>query len=336
MPHAEPNTRFPDIEVNDFIDIYPLTHPGWKIGQICRMDSASGQVQVMYNLHGQSFLYWTHLNNVDEVAPFMTKVEETGPNSDQAQSQQQQSKSKSQSQSQSKSQRSEKRGSAALKEGYVSGSLDNPSQNSYNNNNNNNSNNNNNNNSNYNNNNNNINNTHNNNKNNNNYNNNNNSNNNSNATKNTSITRASTRRAKKKKEYPKDTHDHDVLSSRSSLHKDTITKFLSIANTQLQPPLKPSPKSDKHVCLLLFCFLCIHYFLSSSVQENKENIIIDNLIIPCGIGGKKKKKKIQQFVSKAQDDEKLIQPSEEGTEGSGSVQNLSIDPPTFTDTVLKS
>ncbi|ETO24094.1 hypothetical protein RFI_13066 [Reticulomyxa filosa] len=74
----EPNTRFPGLKVRDYIDINPtLRHPGWKAGQIRRMDRSSGQVQVVYKESGQEFLYWAHLNNPEEVASFMTKAEQT-------------------------------------------------------------------------------------------------------------------------------------------------------------------------------------------------------------------------------------------------------------------
>ncbi|ETO13350.1 selenocysteine-specific elongation factor selB -like protein [Reticulomyxa filosa] len=76
--HTEPNTRLPNVKVRDYIDINPTSrHPGWKVGQIRRVDRFSGQVQVVYKDNGQEFLYWAHLNNPDEVAPFMTKAEQT-------------------------------------------------------------------------------------------------------------------------------------------------------------------------------------------------------------------------------------------------------------------
>ena len=47
------------------------------MGQIRRMDKYSGQAQIVYKEDGQEFLYWAHLNNPSEIAPFMTKAAET-------------------------------------------------------------------------------------------------------------------------------------------------------------------------------------------------------------------------------------------------------------------
>lgn len=59
------------------MDINPIQrHEGWRVGQIRRMDKYSGQAQIVYKEDGQEFLYWAHLNNPTEIAPFMTRAAE--------------------------------------------------------------------------------------------------------------------------------------------------------------------------------------------------------------------------------------------------------------------
>jgi len=84
----------------DMIDIYPRKHPGWRSGTIRRLDISkktgkriSGQVQVQYKAEDlkarwrnqkpkfKDYLYWVHLDNPEEVAPFPTK---SAPNSGEA------------------------------------------------------------------------------------------------------------------------------------------------------------------------------------------------------------------------------------------------------------
>ena len=73
-----PNTKLPDIKIRDYVDINPTQrHRGWRVGQIRRMDEYSGQAQIVYKDDGQEFLYWTHLNNPEEIAQFMTRAAET-------------------------------------------------------------------------------------------------------------------------------------------------------------------------------------------------------------------------------------------------------------------
>eukprot|EP01083_Nonionella_stella_P010734 30545_1 len=74
----KPNTRFRDLKIRDYVDINPIQrHRGWRVGQIRRMDKYSGQAQIVYKEDGQEFLYWAHLNNPQEIAPFMTRAAET-------------------------------------------------------------------------------------------------------------------------------------------------------------------------------------------------------------------------------------------------------------------
>jgi len=86
-----------DLRNGDMIDIYPRKHPGWKIGTIRRLDISkkngkriSGQVQVRYKVEdltvrsidqmskSKEYLFWVHLDNPGEVAPFPTR---SAPNS---------------------------------------------------------------------------------------------------------------------------------------------------------------------------------------------------------------------------------------------------------------
>merc|ERR1719361_2207580 len=74
----KPNTRFRDLKIRDYVDINPVQrHQVWRGGQIRRMDKYSGQSQIVYKEDGQEFLYWAHLNNPEEIAPFMTRAAET-------------------------------------------------------------------------------------------------------------------------------------------------------------------------------------------------------------------------------------------------------------------
>jgi hypothetical protein len=74
----QPQKKMLHVKVRDYIDINPLhRHPGWRFGQIRRVDKYSGQVQVVYKEAGAEYLYWVHLNNPEEAAPFMTKAEES-------------------------------------------------------------------------------------------------------------------------------------------------------------------------------------------------------------------------------------------------------------------
>ena len=69
-----PAHRFEQLKKGDYVDINPvLTHPGWKVGKIKRFDEKSGQVQVSYELGDKDYLYWTHLDNEQEIAEFASE-----------------------------------------------------------------------------------------------------------------------------------------------------------------------------------------------------------------------------------------------------------------------
>jgi len=73
----------------DMVDINSPRHPGWRCGTIRNLDMnkktgerLSGQVQVQYTVArtlptgseiNKDYLYWFHLDNEEEVAPFLTK-----------------------------------------------------------------------------------------------------------------------------------------------------------------------------------------------------------------------------------------------------------------------
>ena len=68
------NTRFLELQIGDNIDINPIQrHKGWTQGKIKKMDKYSGQVQVEYIHQNEKYFYWAHLNDIKEIAPFMTK-----------------------------------------------------------------------------------------------------------------------------------------------------------------------------------------------------------------------------------------------------------------------
>ena len=69
-----PAHRFKDLKKGDFIDLNPTNrHPGWRVGEIRRLDPKSGQVQVVYEHQDKNFLYWAHLDNKEEIAEFTSK-----------------------------------------------------------------------------------------------------------------------------------------------------------------------------------------------------------------------------------------------------------------------
>ena len=70
-----PAHRFKDLRKGDFIDINPsIRHPGWRVGDIRRIDPKSGQVQVAYEYQDKNLLYWAHLDNKEEIAEFTSKT----------------------------------------------------------------------------------------------------------------------------------------------------------------------------------------------------------------------------------------------------------------------
>ena len=70
-----PAHRFKDLKKGDYIDINPtIRHSGWKSGKIQELDKESGQFEVVYTFDDEKFLYWSHLDNKQEVAEFASKT----------------------------------------------------------------------------------------------------------------------------------------------------------------------------------------------------------------------------------------------------------------------
>ena len=68
---SRPASRLIDLKCESMVDINALyAYPGWKYGIIRKFDSNSGQVQIQYQ-NGK--LYWTHLDNSDEIDIFGIK-----------------------------------------------------------------------------------------------------------------------------------------------------------------------------------------------------------------------------------------------------------------------
>eukprot|EP01083_Nonionella_stella_P296187 1006290_1 len=63
------------LKKGDYVDVNPTgRHSGWTLGEIRRIDAkAPGQVQVCYEHKNKSYLYWTHLDNEEEITTFATK-----------------------------------------------------------------------------------------------------------------------------------------------------------------------------------------------------------------------------------------------------------------------
>ena len=94
-----PAHRFKQLKKGDYVDINPTQrHPGWKCGEIRRLDQKSGQVQVVYESADKNYLYWAHLDHKEEIAEFTSKsgtvhatqVDIMGKNNNQGQPQPQQ------------------------------------------------------------------------------------------------------------------------------------------------------------------------------------------------------------------------------------------------------
>merc|ERR1712154_610953 len=72
-----PAHRMMDVQIGSFVDINPRrmrkkAHQKWQNGEILVKDYKSGQVKVEYLHKSKKFEWWTHLDNVDEIAPFST------------------------------------------------------------------------------------------------------------------------------------------------------------------------------------------------------------------------------------------------------------------------
>eukprot|EP01083_Nonionella_stella_P218603 783819_1 len=66
--------RGDSVDINPLHSQGPMSHAGWKEGEIRSLDPKSGQVLVAYEYLDKTHLYWTHLDNSDEIALFHTKT----------------------------------------------------------------------------------------------------------------------------------------------------------------------------------------------------------------------------------------------------------------------
>eukprot|EP01084_Bolivina_argentea_P284792 488185_1 len=67
--------RFENIKQGDYINVNPIRHPEWKIGQVKSISTSAGQIQFSYQIasSGTHFLCWAHVDDINEVAEFKPK-----------------------------------------------------------------------------------------------------------------------------------------------------------------------------------------------------------------------------------------------------------------------
>ncbi|ETO22400.1 zinc finger (C3HC4-type RING finger) family protein / ankyrin repeat family protein [Reticulomyxa filosa] len=59
--------------VGDYVDLFPsLKHGQWVVAEIVAKDAQSGQVQLSFEKNSESCWYWSHLDNIEELAAFGT------------------------------------------------------------------------------------------------------------------------------------------------------------------------------------------------------------------------------------------------------------------------
>eukprot|EP01084_Bolivina_argentea_P146482 256453_1 len=68
-----PAHRLNELKIGDFVDINPAIHKEWKPAEIKCINSQSGQVQVAYEFMDKTYLWWTHLDDTNEIDTFATK-----------------------------------------------------------------------------------------------------------------------------------------------------------------------------------------------------------------------------------------------------------------------
>ena len=59
--------RFKNVKIGDYLDINP---PMWQHAEVKKIDKTSGQVQLIYEKKDKYHLFWTHLDNTQEIQPF--------------------------------------------------------------------------------------------------------------------------------------------------------------------------------------------------------------------------------------------------------------------------
>eukprot|EP01083_Nonionella_stella_P219910 787272_1 len=66
---SRPGHNFMDLQIDEFINVNPLNHPGWKLGKMdgFEVGRKSGQIKIIYNINGCDYEWWTHVDNKNEV-----------------------------------------------------------------------------------------------------------------------------------------------------------------------------------------------------------------------------------------------------------------------------
>eukprot|EP01084_Bolivina_argentea_P119459 211797_1 len=68
-----PGHRMMHINIGSFVDINPKrhtkkSHRGWKTGEVIKRDYKSGQIKIEYGYKTRKCIWWTHLDNIKEIA----------------------------------------------------------------------------------------------------------------------------------------------------------------------------------------------------------------------------------------------------------------------------
>eukprot|EP01084_Bolivina_argentea_P097816 175837_1 len=74
-----PQHRFFHLQKGDKVDINPSHHPGWYIAEIKKFEL--GQIETSYTVDDYDYVFWTHIDNENEIAQvntFTNNVESNG------------------------------------------------------------------------------------------------------------------------------------------------------------------------------------------------------------------------------------------------------------------
>eukprot|EP01083_Nonionella_stella_P096508 271355_1 len=72
--------RLLKVKEGDLVDINPIRHKGWKIGQIKELDPDSGQLKIAYRLDEYCHYVWTHIDNTNEIDALHTHTQQNVDN----------------------------------------------------------------------------------------------------------------------------------------------------------------------------------------------------------------------------------------------------------------
>ena len=65
--------RMKSLQIGNTVDINPKYIVNeWIVGEVINKDFKSGQVQIEYSYNNEKSLYWTHTDNIYEIAPYLT------------------------------------------------------------------------------------------------------------------------------------------------------------------------------------------------------------------------------------------------------------------------